>query len=238
MAAIARRFDERRLTGPSLYSRILALPESGEIVPQPELRNEHLLTAGLEPYESALRNQIRQAVRHELNVTITLPTEASEIRHAYRDFVPLHRVSWDRTGMQPHDERYWETLSQAVLSGGGRDVIVYVRDQADRAIAAAVCHVRNERALYWAGCSNEEGLRTRANPLCLHAAIQACRQIGVRRFELGRFNAREPSDKERSVTRYKAQFGGELVRIVGFETGVPLAAILRRRVAALRLRHS
>jgi hypothetical protein len=238
MAAVARRFDERRLTGPSLYSRILALPEAEEIVPRPDLSPELLITTGLEPYAPKLRNQIRQAARHGLSVTCMLPTDASDIRRAYGDFVPLHRISWDRTGMQPHDGRYWEALSRAVINGGGRDVIVYVRDQADRAIAAVVCHAHEGHALYWAGCSSEDGLRMRANPMCLHAAIQACQQLGVRHFELGRFNAREPSDKERKVTQYKAQFGGDLVRVVGFETGSGRSAVIRRPLAALRMRRS
>ncbi len=58
------------------------------------------------------------------------------------------------------------------------------------------CRLRGERALYWAGASSERGLAARANPLCLHAAIQACRQFGVRDFELGRLHARESVEKE------------------------------------------
>ena len=234
MAAIARRFDEHGLKGPSLYSRILELSEPEEITGAANLSDELLLSTGMEPYESKLRSQIRQAARHGLWVTCALPTHPGEVLDAYRDFLPLHRVSWDRTGMQPHDDDYWHSLSQAVIDAGGRDIVVYVRNHAGQAVAGVVCHAYNGAALYWAGCSSEEGLRLRANPLCLHAAIQACRQSDVRRFELGRFRAREPSEKERAVTRYKAQFGGELVRIVGFEAGSGLTPTVRDLVGKLR----
>ena len=188
----------------------------------------------VEPYETELRNQIRKAVRNEMKVTYELPGDAAEIPAAYREFVPLHRASWQRTGMPPHDERYWSALSRAVIAGGGRDLLAYVHDRDGAPAAAVVCHVRDGHALYWAGCSSEEGLRANANPLCLHAAIQACRAIGVRRFELGRFFAREPSEKERAITRYKAQFGGELVHIVGFEGGSGALAMLREQILQLR----
>ena len=236
MVALGRYLEEQRVTLMPVYSRILDLPDAGVAVARPQLSEEELIATGLEPYEAELRNQIRKAVRNAMKVTYELPADVTEVPAAYRDFVPLHRASWERTGMPPHDEPYWSALSRAVLGGGGRDLVTYVRDSDGAAAAAVVCHVRDGHALYWAGCSSEHGMRANANPLCLHAAIQASRAIGVRRFELGRFFAREPSAKERAITRYKAQFGGELVRIVGFDSGSGPLAILRERVSRLRAR--
>ena len=123
---------------------------------------------------------------------------------------------------------------RAIVEGGGRDLLVAVRNNTGEAIAEVVCHIQGNRAIYWAGVSVEEGLQARANHLCLHAGIQACRQLGVSQFELGRFQAREPSEKERAITQYKASFGGRLVRIVGFETPPGRAHRAVRRITAIR----
>lgn len=236
MVALGRYLEEQRVRLLPVYSRVLDLPEAGAAITPPDLGEDELIAIGLEPYEPELRNQIRKAVRNGMKVGYELPGDAAGAPAAYRDFVPLHHASWQRTGMPPHDERYWLALSRAVIGGGGRDLITYVHDRKGAPAAAVVCHVRDGHALYWAGCSSEQGMRANANPLCLHAAIQACRAIGVRRFELGRFLAREPSEKERAITRYKAQFGGELVRIVGFEGGAGALAILREQISRLRTR--
>ncbi len=234
MTSLAFLLDQQGLRGPALYSRVLGLrPLDGPSGGGQDVSNELLLEHGLGPYQAELRNQIRQAVRHGLRVSCHLPSSDSEVQDAYRDFVPLHRQSWQRTGMTPHPPEYWSALSRAILDGGGRDIVVYVRNGEGTALAAVSCHTRDGRALYWAGASSEEGLRLRANPLCLHAAIQLCRQLGVHHFELGRFDAREPSPKELAITRYKAQFGGELVRIIGFQTRPPVGSAALRRAAAL-----
>jgi hypothetical protein len=199
-----------------LYSRILDVEPigrgSGEM---PEIGSDLLLEQGLEPYQPELRNQIRQAIRSGLSVSCALPTTDAELQSVYSEFVVLHEESWRRTGMVPHSHSYWVALGQAILDGGGRDMVVCARDGDGRAVAAVTCHFRGERALYWAGASSERGLAARANPLCLHAAIQACRQLGVRHFELGRLHARESVEKELAILRYKSQFGGGLVPLAG-----------------------
>jgi Acetyltransferase (GNAT) domain len=184
-------------------------------------------------YDAKLRNQIRQAVRRGLHANCVLPSTDTHVEAAYVDFMPLHRESWQRTGMTPHPLSYWTALSRAILDGGGRDMLVFVRDCDDMALATVTCHLRDDRAVYWAGASKELGLRSRANPLCLHAAIQACTQLGVKYFELGRFHARERAQKELAITRYKAQFGGSLVRIAGFQTQPPVVAVAVRRARRL-----
>jgi hypothetical protein len=242
MTALSCLIDRHALRGPALYSRVLE-PDGAEhrCDGAPQLGSELLLEHGLGPYEAELRNQIRQAVRRGLHVTCSLPSSESELQLAYRDFVPLHRESWRRTGMAPHPPEYWLALARAVLDAGGRDVVVEARDGDGTVLAAVTCHVHGDRALYWAGASSEAGLRSRANPLCLHAAIQACAQLGVRHFELGRLDARESSPKELAITRYKAQFGGALVRVLGFQTeprGWRALSVLRARArgAAARSR--
>jgi hypothetical protein len=114
-------------------------------------------------------------------------------------------------------------MSAAVTAIGGHDVMAVARLGDGEAVAVVSCHVYRGRALYMAGASTSVGLEARANPLCLHAAILECRALGVTTFELGRFDAREAADKESTITRYKSQFGGEIVRLTTFGTA-PTAA--------------
>jgi Acetyltransferase (GNAT) domain len=219
------------LSGPSLYSRVLDCePLPGGSVAGPDVSNELLLEHGLRPYEAALRSQIRQAIRGGLSVTCAVPRTEAELQAVYGEFTPLHAESWRRTGMTPHRLEYWTALARTIVDGGGRDMVVCARDADGTALAAVTCHLRGDRAVYWAGASSERGLAARANPLCLHAAIQACRQLGVRHFELGRFDSCESSPKELAITCYKAQFGGALVRLVGFQTQPSIVAVALRRV--------
>lgn len=236
VASLAFLLASHGLTGPSLYSRILELePLAGGAAKEPEVCGELLLEHGLRPYQAELRNQVRQAVRRGLHASCTLPGNDAELLDAYAEFTPLHTESWKRTGMTPHRLEYWTALARAILDGGGQDMVVCAREDDGTMVAAVTCHLRGERALYWAGASTERGLAARANPLCLHATIQACRQLGVRHFELGRFDARETSPKEIAITRYKAQFGGDLVRVGGFRTRPPVTAIaLDRGLGAVR----
>jgi hypothetical protein len=229
IAALSFLLERHGLRGPPLFSRVLELaplddrgrePEPGgapQLGSGLELGGELLLEEGLEPYQAELRNQIRQALRRGLHVTCSLPSSVLELEAAYADFLELHRESWRRTGLTPHQRDYWIELARAILDGGGRDMIVETRDSDGVLLAVVTCHLFGARAIYWAGASSTAGLRARANPLCLHAAIQACRQLGVRHFELGRIDARESSPKELAITHYKAQFGGALVRVAAFQ---------------------
>jgi hypothetical protein len=236
-----------RLEGPCLYSRVLDVeplaggsgtgrhtePSTNRVVAGLDVSGELLLEHGMAPYKAELRNQIRQAIRHGLKVTCALPSTEAEIGAVYSEFTPLHTESWRRTGMVPHPVEYWTALARAIVDGGGRDMVICARDGDGVALAAVACHLRGDRALYCAGASIERGLAVRANPLCLHAAIQACRQLGVRHFELGRFDAHESSRKELAITRYKSQFGGGLVRIAGFRKHPPITAIVLGRIGRL-----
>jgi hypothetical protein len=181
----------------------------------------------LDGYDPDVRNQIRQALRRGLSVEYANPDDATARANAYERFQPVHESSWARTGLLPKPRDYWPALSAAVTEGGGEDLVVLVLDGDGEALAGVVCHAYGERAIYWSGCSTARGLRLRANPLCLHGAIAACRHRGVRTFELGRFRADEPSSKERRVSHYKAQFGGSLVPVTAFSSTPSLAARAR-----------
>jgi hypothetical protein len=195
----------------------------------------------LSDYDAKLRNQIRQGGRHGLTVSYALPRDRGEAAEVYREFTDLHRESWARTGLRPHGLGYWLDLNAAVTSSGSRDLVVMARGDDGQLVAAVTCHLRGSRAIYWAGASRPTGLEARANPFSLHAAITRARALGVTTFELGRFSTSEPSEKERSVTRYKAQFGGRVVRLTTLATPTSRgewvahqAYRLRRRASVLR----
>jgi hypothetical protein len=216
------------------------------------LDTDWLADESLNAYDPDARNQIRQALQQGLRVEYmhaggprarggaagdpAMPTEVTSEpatqAAAYERFQPVHEESWARTGLLPKPYGYWPALSAAVAAAGGEDLVVLVLDRSGEPLAGVVCHAYQSRAIYWSGCSTAEGLRLHANPLCLHGAIAACRQLGASTFELGRFRADEPSTKERDVTRYKAQFGGRLLRITAFSSRPHALARVRTARAA------
>ena len=212
-ALVAWQLEQAGLAGAPLWSRLLCW---GPDDPVPDEDDDPLDHLG--GYDAKLRNQIRQAGRHGLQINHALPQDPGQAESVYRPFTDLHRESWARTGLRPHSLRYWTDLSAAVVAGGSRDLVVTARSPEGDLVAAVVCHLRGARALYWAGASRPTGLESRANQLCLHTAVTRARALGVTTFELGRFSAAEPSDKEQSVTRYKAQFGGSLLRLTTLAT--------------------
>ncbi len=181
----------------------------------------------LRAYDPDARNQIRQAIRRGLNVEYVRVAEPAARADAYARFQPLHEESWRRTGLLPKPPSYWPRMSEAVTASGGEDLVVLVLDGNGEPLAGVLCHAYQSRAIYWSGCGSARGLSSRANPLCLHGAIAACRRQGVDVFELGRARADESSSKERRVNSYKAQFGGSLVRITSFSSTPNLRARAR-----------
>jgi hypothetical protein len=230
------------------------LPDPGEIPVAPgrhpcalAIDSDWLTGDALRAYDPDIRNQIRQAIRRGLTVEYVNAGDPAARRCAYSRFQPLHEESWGRTGLLPKSPDYWLDLSAAVTTSRGEDLVVLALDDRGTPLAGVLCHAYQSRAIYWSGCSSADGLRARANPLCLHAAIAACRRQGVHTFELGRFHACETSTKEQAITDYKAQFGGRLVRITSFATApgvlvrarIARAAALfegRRRLAVARAR--
>jgi hypothetical protein len=191
------------------------------------LDGDWLMGESLRSYDPDARNQIRQALRSGLTVECVRAAEPAARTDAYARFQPLHEESWRRTGLLPKPPSYWPRMSEAVTASGGEDLVVLVLDSGGKPLAGVLCHVYQSRAIYWSGCSSASGLSSRANPLCLHGAIAACRRQGVNVFELGRARARESSSKERRVNSYKAQFGGELVRVTCFSSSPGLLARAR-----------
>jgi len=224
-----------------IYGRLCtldSLPGGGQI-PTTTGRDAHALTIdadwltadALREYDPDTRNQIRQAVRRGLTVEYVRAADAEARASAYARFQPLHQESWTRTGLIPKTLEYWLEFSEAITASGGEDLVVLALGPGGEPLAGVVCHAYQSRAIYWSGCSTADGLSSRANPLCLHGAIAACRQVGVRTFELGRFRADETSKKQRAITAYKAQFGGELTRITTFAP-VPGVAVRARAARA------
>jgi hypothetical protein len=191
------------------------------------LDSDWLAGESVRTYDPDARNQIRQALRRGLTVEYARAVEPAARAYAYARFQPLHEESWIRTGLLPKPPGYWPRMSEAVTASGGEDLVVLVLDSGGEPLAGVLCHAYQSRAIYWSGCSSSSGLSSRANPLCLHGAIAACRREGVDVFELGRARAGESSIKERRVNSYKAQFGGSLVRVTCFSSTPGLLARAR-----------
>ncbi|HEY3971322.1 MAG TPA: GNAT family N-acetyltransferase, partial [Solirubrobacteraceae bacterium] len=229
--------ESEGLTLDPVYSRVCDLgylPPADEIPLAPArsdrasaIHGDLLIGEAVNAYDSSARNQIRRAVRDGFSVEYVCSEDPAVRANAYARFQLLHEESWLRTGLLPKTLEHWLQLSESIAASGGKDLIVLTLDSAGEPLAGVLCHAYQGRAAYWSGCSSALGLASRANPLCLHGAILACRREGVRNFELGRFHAEESSSKERSVTGYKSQFGGSLVRITSFSSKPGLMARAR-----------
>jgi hypothetical protein len=234
---VERLLDDQPVARRRFYSRLVDIAPGAAPDGAGMLDTEALVAQGMESYESATRAQVRQGARHGIEVTVVDACDPVAREAAYREYLPVHVESWTRTGATPHTLDYWLGLSAAVCDGGGRDLVVLARREG-RLLAAITCHVFGDRAIYWSAGSTPEGQETRANPLAMHAAMAACAAAGARTYELGRFRPDEPSEKERTVTRYKAQFGGYLVRLVMFGSPPPahrrLATQVRRAAGRAR----
>jgi Acetyltransferase (GNAT) domain len=184
-------------------------------------------------YDHATRKKIRNAIQAGLTVEYVCAHDPTLRDGAYERFQPLHSESWTRTGLLPKPPGYWPRMSGAVAAAGGKDLVVLTLDRDGKPLAGVICHAYDQRGIYWSGCTSARGLELQANPLCMHAAILACRRQGVRTYELGRFRAEERSAKERSVTHYKSHFGGTLVRATSFSsTPAPPARVRAAGAAA------
>jgi hypothetical protein len=206
-----------------LHTRLVRLPgiDRPDAAPSAVVALDPSHESIMRGYDPDLRNQVRQAIRRGVTGEVVIPVNSSEAAEAYAAYQPIHEASWRRTGMEPHGLRYLLGLEAAVREGGGKDLMVFARTEKGRAVAAVTYHLYGDRAIYWSGCSLPEAHQLRANPFCLHVAIHALQQLGAQTVELGRFRAAETDGKEISVTRYKAQFGGEIQRVLNFELGVP-----------------
>jgi len=228
LTLLERLLADRSLPFERTYSRLVRVGEWTDCGPargvQPDGNHSEAVAvdrtalegAHLSTYDSDVRNQIRQALRKGVQISYYLADVAESRAAAYENFTPVHEASWRRTGMQPHGLDYWVKFSTAITDGGGHDLIVIASTADSGPVAAVTFHLYEGRAIYWAGVSVEAGQRLRANPLCLHAAMTISAALDTQVVELGRFLPREPSAKERAITHYKAQFGGELTRVLAF----------------------
>ncbi len=210
-------FSRSLRLSPTSTSALTGISEIGEMFNDNEnaawIENDLLAT-----YSKDIRNNIRQAPRHRLMLRYyVLNSNRATTNRAYEALQPVHIASWDRTGLKPHPLSYWLELSKAVQASGGTDLVVLCYKD-DRIVAGVTCHIWRRSAIYWSGCSLPDGLKCHANPFCLHAAISISRALGAEVFELGRFSARERDLKELQIIRYKANFQGDLVRVLNFRT--------------------
>lgn len=203
-----------------LYSRVLRLtPERAQLAPSAAVSSDALDNDLLAGYEGKKRSEIRQGIRNGVRLTYDLlqgEPNAARTRSVYERYVTVHEQSWERTGLRPHADAYWSSLSEAVQRAGGSDLVVLALSPSGTPVAGVTCHLFEGRAIYWSGGSLPAGMTLKANPMCLHAAITLCQLADVSVFELGRFDPAGPSAKEHAVTEYKAQFRGSIVRLVNF----------------------
>lgn len=169
-------------------------------------------------YQAEIRNQIKNAIKNELNLLSIVPATSEEARSIYSDIYPVYLDSKKRTGMSAQSLEMLIAYSDSVRSGGGKDLLLVIK-RGDTTISVVNCHVYKSQALYWMNCSTPEAQRFNANPLALHASILGALNLGAKFFEIGRidFEAFRTVSKEMAIWKYKDQFGGELRNVLSLD---------------------
>lgn len=188
----------------------LGLRKSFEDV-QPDYRQWILLDKSEEKLLTAMkpkgRYNIKVAERH--NLTVHWGTEPEKLAA----FAGLYQQTASRTGFSGRDQRYFEQLL-AILAKNQVGEIITVSHK-DEVIAAAIISFYGGVASYLYGGSG--GDRQLMAPYLMHwAAIKRAKEKGCVLYDL---LAIAPADQENHVhvglTRFKTQFGGESVRLLG-----------------------
>ena len=172
----------------------------------------------LNSYQGKIRNQIKHAIKNELNVVSIIPVTSEEAKRIYTDIYPVYLESKKRTGMSAQSLEMLIAYSNAVRSGGGKDLLVLIKC-GESIVSVVNCHIYKSHALYWMNCSTPEAQRLNANPLALHASIIESLNLGAKFFEIGRidFETSRGVNKEIAIWKYKDQFGGELRNVLSFD---------------------
>jgi len=214
------------LANSTTKSRILHLDVASSAAPAIDTYSHEMLTAVpeftslIDNYAKKRKYDIRRAPKEGVTVGVSRITSDEMAAEVYSSIMLIHTESWLRTGLGPHSLSYWVGMSRAVRDSGGHDFVSRAYSRDGRIISVAVVHLLGKSAFYHMNSSTIEGQQVSANPYGLHAAITAANLWGAEYFELGRHSDDEGA-KASSVTAYKTEFGGELLRVPNFSLSTP-----------------
>lgn len=182
-----------------------------------EMQPEHTLILDLTKPEEEILAQMKQKGRYNIkiaersNITISQSaTKGPELDHFYTLYEAMAR----RQKISYRSKQYFEALL-AILNGKGY-IKVYNACHESDVLATAIIGYYDDQAIYLFGGSNDNKRNLMA-PYLLHwQIIKEAKACGFKKYD---FFGIAPNDNPRhpwaGVTRFKKQFGGQEIHLLG-----------------------
>jgi hypothetical protein len=119
--------------------------------------------------------------------------------HTINNLKALHLKA---AGRKTRSDETWEIQQEMIVAGEGFVVELYGNDGT---LISAAFFMHNDYCCYYAVAASLQGVNSHA---VIWAAICYCKEIGLKRFELG--EKLDGTEKERNISKFKAGFGADL----------------------------
>ena len=198
---------------------------------RPELRGSHYQTilVDLSPAAEIMRKRLNQKWRNQLNCSEKngLVLEVSDDREAYQEFVHLYEAMWDRKRFRTSVDVAEFDRIQELLSGSAR-MRTFLAKIDNKSIAALVCSLMGDTAIYLLGASNERARELKASYFLQWQAILWLKDRGARWYDLGGIDP----EANPGGYHFKSGFGGNETMQLPIHTvsGGPLSGLAFRGV--------
>ena len=179
---------------------------------QPEYRQWISIEAG----EKHLLGQMKPKGRYNIGVALRhkLRVEHGINEKLLKDFYDLYMETAHRSSFSGRSAKYFQDLINTLdKNGAGELIVVY---QGKRPLSAGIFLYYGQMASYLYGSSG--GDRQLMGPYLMHwEAIKRAKKNGCKLYDLLTIAPPEHSKKHRyaGLTRFKTQFGGQSIRLLG-----------------------
>ena len=182
-----------------------------------EMQPEHTLILNIAPSDEEILTQMKEKGRYNIKVAqksdLIVKTAAAEGAEL-DDFYKLYQLTGKRHGITFRGKNYFATLLN--ILGKNNLAKLYLAYHNDIPVAGSIVVDSGDTAIYMFGASNNE-FRNLMAPYLLHwQAISDAKAKGMTKYD---FFGVAPDDNPKhpwaGVTRFKKQFGGEQVDILG-----------------------
>lgn len=180
---------------------------------QPEHRQWIDISPDIETIIANMKEKGRYNTRlaAKKGVTTRLSTNASDIDVFYNIFQQTAK----RDGFQIRSKQYFADLAVALFESGKGELVI--AEFANQPLVALIITYHDGLASYLYGASSNENRQVMA-PYAAHlAAINSAKAHGCHTYDLLQIAPPDASDKHHyaTLTRFKQQFGGQAVQLVG-----------------------
>lgn len=127
------------------------------------------------------------------------------------DYYRVHRETYHRTGVLPHERSYFEGIANKMAASGYSQLWAGFGPDG-RPVAFHNAARFNQAGYYHTGCSETACLDSGVNFLLLWRAILGAKEDGCSWYEVGHVFPGVAEGKSRGLTVFKSKFGGKMHR--------------------------